>query len=201
MRVDGELVTRFAVGDADAVGQMAPLSFAGNIAGDPDWEYYMNTGDSHLEVRFPAKAGQRTVGVSFVRRLSEREGVLQPRNRGYGRFVDERYDEDAAVEQVAIGGPYSVEGPGDTPSRRQIFVCTARFGRRGRRGGSLRPPDSRQAGPPGVSPARRRQGHRGIAGLLPRRAARRRLRRRHPVRAGTDAGRPRGSCSASSAIQ
>ena len=123
VRVDGALVKRFEVGDADAVGQMAPLSFSGNIAGDPDWEYYMNTGDAHLEVRFPAKAGQRTVGVSFVRRLSELEGVLQPRNRGYGRFVDERYDDDAAVEQVSIGGPYAVEGPGDTPSRREIFVC------------------------------------------------------------------------------
>ena len=123
MRVDGALVERFAVGDADSVGQMAPLSFAGNIAGDAEWEYYMNTGDSHLEARFHAKAGQRTVGVSFVRRASEPEGVLQPRNRGYGRFVDERYDDQAAVEQVAIGGPYTVEGPGDTPSRRAIFVC------------------------------------------------------------------------------
>ena len=123
VRVDGELVTRFPVGDADAVGQMAPLSFSGNIAGDPDWEYYMNTGDAHLEVRFPARAGQRTVGVSFVRRAAEPEGVLQPRNRGYGRFVDERYDEEAAVEQVAIGGPYAVEGPGNTPSRREILVC------------------------------------------------------------------------------
>ena len=123
VRVDGALVERFAVGDADSVGQMAPLSFSGNIAGDPEWEYYMNTGDAHLEVRFPAKAGQRTVGVSFVRRMSELEGVLQPRNRGYGRFVDERYDDHAAVEQVAIGGPYTVAGPGDTPSRRAIFAC------------------------------------------------------------------------------
>ena len=123
VRVDGELVTRFPVGDADAVGQMAPLSFAGNIAGDPEWEYYMNTGDAHLEARFPARAGQRTVGVSFVRRFAEPEGVLQPRNRGYGRFVDERYDENAAVEQLAIGGPYTFEGPGDTPSRREVFVC------------------------------------------------------------------------------
>ena len=123
VRVDGALVERFTVGDADSVGQMAPLSFAGNIAGDPEWEYYMNTGDAHLEARFQAKAGQRTVGVSFVRRMSEQEGVLQPRNRGYGRFVDERYDDQAAVEQVAIGGPYTVEGPGDTPSRREMFVC------------------------------------------------------------------------------
>lgn len=83
----------------------------------------MNTGDAALEVRFPAKAGQRTVGVSFVRRLFEADGVLQPRNRGYGRFVDERYDENPGVEQVAIGGPYTFEGPGDTPSRREVFVC------------------------------------------------------------------------------
>ena len=123
VRVDGELITRFSVGDADAVGQMAPLSFSGNIAGDPEWEYYMNTGDAGLEVRFPAQAGQRTVGVSFVRRLSEAEGVLQPRNRGYGRFVDERYDENPGVEQVAIGGPYTYDGAGDTPSRREILVC------------------------------------------------------------------------------
>ena len=123
VRLDGVLITRFALGDADAVGQMAPLSFSGNIAGDAAWEYYMNTGDAGLEVRFSAKAGERLVGVSFLRRQSESEGVLQPRNRGYGRFVDERYDANAAVEAVAIGGPYVVEGPGDTPSRREIFVC------------------------------------------------------------------------------
>ena len=123
VRVDGALVARFTVGDAGSKGQMAPLSFSGNIAGDPEWEFYMNTGDAGLEVRFPAKAGQRLVGVSFVRRFSEDEGVLQPRNRGYGRFVDERYDENAAVEQVAIGGPYTVDGPGDTPSRHEVFGC------------------------------------------------------------------------------
>ena len=123
VRVDGAPIARFDVGDADAVGQMAPLSFSGNIAGAPEWEYYMNTGDAGLEVTFQAKAGQRLVGVSFLRRQSEVEGILQPRNRGYGRFVDERYDENALLEQVSIGGPYAVEGPGDTPSRSEIFVC------------------------------------------------------------------------------
>ena len=81
IRVDGALVERLTVGDADAMGQMAPLSFAGNIAGDPGWEYYMNTGG------------------------------------GAGR------DWRPLRGQVAIGGPYAVEGPGDTPSRREIFVC------------------------------------------------------------------------------
>jgi hypothetical protein len=123
VRVDGALVTRFDVGNADAVGQMAPLSFSGNIAGDPDWEYYMNTGDAGLEVTFSALAGSRVVGVSFLRQQSEHEGILQPRNRGYGRFVDERYDENALLEHVSIGGPYTVEGLGDTPSRGRIFVC------------------------------------------------------------------------------
>jgi hypothetical protein len=50
--------------------------------------------------------------------------VLQPRQRGYGLFVDGRYDENAAIDQVVISGPYKVDGPGDTPSRRAIFSCT-----------------------------------------------------------------------------
>ena len=123
VRLDGALVTRFSVGDAGTKGEMAPLSFSGNIAGHPDWEFYMNTGDEGLEVRFDAKAGPRTVEISFVRRYSEPEGVLQPRNRGYGRFVDERYDENALVELVSIGGPYRFDAAGDTPARREIFAC------------------------------------------------------------------------------
>jgi mono/diheme cytochrome c family protein len=127
VRLDRTLVRRFTVG-GEAKGKMAPLSFAGNIAGDPEWEYYMNTGDSGLEVRFPAKAGAHLVGVSFNRKMLYTDGVLQPRQRGYGRFVDEQFDGLAAVEQVAIGGPYNVTGPGDTPSRRQIFVCAPEEG-------------------------------------------------------------------------
>jgi hypothetical protein len=130
VRLDRALVKRFSVG-GQAQGRMAPLSFSGNIAGDPEWEYYMNTGDAGLEVRFPAKAGAHLVGVSFNRKMLYTDGVLQPRQRGYGRFVDEQFDGLAAVEQVAIGGPYKVTAspeqgrgrPGDSPSRRQIFVC------------------------------------------------------------------------------
>lgn len=124
VRLDGRPLKQFAVGDAEKKGRSAPLSFSGNIAGDPDWEYYMNTGDGGLEAHFQAPAGPHVLAVSFVRRQTEAEGPLQPRNRGYGRFVDERYDENAGVEHVEIGGPYTVDGPGDTPSRRQIFVCS-----------------------------------------------------------------------------
>ena len=38
----------------------------------------MHTADADLEVRVPVKAGSHEVGVSFVRRLWEPEGVLQP---------------------------------------------------------------------------------------------------------------------------
>jgi hypothetical protein len=123
LRLDGSRVQRFAIGGADRKGRMAPLSFAGNIAGDPVWEMYMLTGDKGLEARVPVRAGSHLVGVSFLRQMVEGEGVLQPRQRGYGLWVDERYDANAAVERVEIDGPYGVSGSGDTPSREAILVC------------------------------------------------------------------------------
>ena len=45
------------------------------------------------------------------------------RNRGYGRVGDERYDEKGLGELFSIGGPYRVDGAGDTPARREIFAC------------------------------------------------------------------------------
>lgn len=122
IRLDRALVKSVTVG-GEAKGTMAPLSFAGNIAGAAEWEYYMNTGDSGLEVRFSAPAGRHLVGVSFDHRVLAVDGVLQPRQRGYGRFVDEYFDGNASIEQVAIGGPYRIDGPGDTASRRRIFLC------------------------------------------------------------------------------
>ena len=123
VRLDGRPLKQFTLGSADQKGRAAPLSFSGNIAGDPDWEYYMNTGDGGLEAHFQASAGPHVLAVSFLRRRTEQEGPEQPRNRGYGRFVDEQYDSNAGVEHVEVGGPYKVDGPGDTPSRRTIFVC------------------------------------------------------------------------------
>jgi len=122
VRLDDQPLKEFAVGGEAKTG-MAPLSFAGNIPGTPEWEAYMNGGDAGLELRFNATAGPHILAVSFVRQLSENEGVLQPRQRGYGRFVDEQYDGNAAIEHVEVGGPYVVVGPGDTPSRREIFAC------------------------------------------------------------------------------
>ncbi len=131
VRVDGELVRRFTVG-GDAPGRPAPRSFAGGgpSFGDPEWETYMQlTGDASLEVRVPVQAGERVVGVSFIRDLFEPEGVPQPLQRGRVLTNDNLHMEHAAVHSVEIRGPFQSAGLAeDTASRREIFVCRPRLG-------------------------------------------------------------------------
>jgi hypothetical protein len=67
-------------------------------------------------VPVPIRAGPRTVGVTFLQRNEALpEATLLPRMRSTGTQV--------AVNRVTLRGPTVVTGPGDTPSRRQIFVC------------------------------------------------------------------------------
>jgi len=122
MRLDGVLLKRFSVG-GEARGMTAPENFAGNTQGDPEFEEYMHTADAHLDVRVPVTAGVHAVGVSFVRRFWEPEGVLQPPQTGFGRTTNEYYHGRPAVEVVSIGGPYGAPAPGRSESRRQVFVC------------------------------------------------------------------------------
>ena len=124
VRLDGALVQSFIFGGEEPEGVQAPASYAGNQFGDPAWEEYMLYADADMRVRFEAQAGPRVVGVSFVRRFTEPEGVLQPRQTAFAAAADEERDGDAAVEQVAISGPFASAGPGDTPSRKAVFVCT-----------------------------------------------------------------------------
>ena len=126
VRVDGGLVARFTVGGgAPPHATAAPASFAGNtpLFGHPDWETYVLGADEDLQARFDAEAGERIVGVSFERKLWETEGVLQPRQTGFPLAINERWQGNAAVDSVEIGGPYAVDGPGDTASRRAVFTC------------------------------------------------------------------------------
>ncbi len=122
IRVDGVRVARFTVG-GEAKGMSAPENFAGNTQGVPEWEEYMHTADAKLEVRVPVKAGPHEVGVSFVNRFWEAEGVLQPPQTGFGRTTNEYYHGNPAVEVVSIGGPYGKPDAGNSASRRKLFVC------------------------------------------------------------------------------
>jgi cytochrome c551/c552 len=121
-RLDGVLLKRFSVG-GEGKGMTTPENFAGNTQGDPEWEEYMHTADAHLEMRAPVKAGLHEVGVSFVGRSWEPEGILQPPQTGFGRTTNEYYHGNPAVEIVSIGGPYGALAPGPPAGRRKTFIC------------------------------------------------------------------------------
>ena len=123
VRLDGVLVRTFTFGGEEPDVLQAPASYGGNQFGDPAWEEYMLFADANLRVRFSAKAGPHLVGVSFVRKFTEPEGVLQPRQSVFAAAVNEMRDGDAAVEQVTITGPFGGGGPGGPPSRRAVFTC------------------------------------------------------------------------------
>ena len=68
------------------------------------------------EFRIPIEAGPKLVGITFVQRNAAlEEATLLPRTRSRGT--------QPAIANATIRGPYDVIGPGDTPSRRQIFLC------------------------------------------------------------------------------
>jgi hypothetical protein len=61
-------------------------------------------------------AGTKLVGVSFVQRTEARdEATLRPRTRSRGT--------QPAIAVVTISGPFNVTSPGNSASRRRIFVC------------------------------------------------------------------------------
>jgi hypothetical protein len=78
--------------------------------------------EKELKTRIPVKAGPHTISVTFVKEgASLADATRQPPE---SRFNDRRYPRTVpAVDQVAITGPFSPQGAGDTPSRRRLFVC------------------------------------------------------------------------------
>ncbi len=98
----------------------------------------------HYDIRVPVKAGPRILGVTFLKESGRAESVSPTRGRGAAPAaksddslpseLDLRLDNarvklfdvpgsNAAIDSVQIGGPYDVEGPGDTASRRSVFIC------------------------------------------------------------------------------
>ena len=125
VRLDGALIERFTVGGEEWVKLAPPESYSGNINVGLEWEDYSHNMDRDLKVRFPVQAGRRVVGVSFVGRRWELEGVIvtQPQV-GVSLSRNEIPDGNPSVASVTISGPSTVTGPGeDTLPRRRIFVC------------------------------------------------------------------------------
>jgi hypothetical protein len=81
--------------------------------------------DANLRARFPVKAGPHDVGVTFVRdSASLLERLRQPYKASFNFHRHPRLS--PAVYQVSITGPFEAAGPGDTPSRRRLFVAYPR---------------------------------------------------------------------------
>ena len=78
--------------------------------------------DAHLKFRLPVKAGPHDLGVTFLKNpASLRETARQPYTAQFNMHRHPR--SSPAVYQVSITGPFGAHGPGDTPSRRRIFIA------------------------------------------------------------------------------
>ncbi|QDU39340.1 hypothetical protein Mal4_36810 [Maioricimonas rarisocia] len=78
--------------------------------------------DAHLQTRIHVSAGPHELGVTFPgRSTSLLETMRQPYESHFNYHRHPRIN--TAVYQVSVTGPYESNGPGDTPSRRRIFVC------------------------------------------------------------------------------
>ena len=139
VRVDGERIKQFIVGGEHRVRPQAAFT---NLAddmriasgkapeSDPEQIKYDMNMDDGLEVRFPAKAGTRMVGVSFAKENERPEGVRTGRMligdfNTLSFYTDVTYYRGGLplIDWVGISGPYEPKGAGDTLSRRKIFVC------------------------------------------------------------------------------
>ena len=136
-RLDGELMGRFTAGGGAKEYRPAPGSYEGagtpGFEGDWEWEAYMQgQADDHLEVRAFVTGGPHVVGVAFPMYMWEPEALLpQPPLREWGKTLkdDARYMDYQGVNDLMIEGPYQIsETAGDTPSRREIFVCEPEAG-------------------------------------------------------------------------
>ncbi len=78
--------------------------------------------DNDLKIRTPVKAGPHVIGVAFPKTTS---ALLETERQPYqAHFNNDRHPRlHPALYSVSIVGPYEPKGPGDTPSRRRVFVC------------------------------------------------------------------------------
>ncbi len=78
------------------------------------------------EVRLPMRAGPHDVGVTFLRTPPDLvEGAREPfLNPDAPSGTGGQAGPLPSVSSVTIAGPYDARGPGNTPSRQRVFVCT-----------------------------------------------------------------------------
>jgi hypothetical protein len=107
--VDGERVFLENIGGDAESGQSGAITTRSDAT------------DARLHVRVPIKAGPRLVTAAFIRKIAENTNRLRP----FLRSNAGTYDSTGRphVKSLTLTGPYNPTGPGDTPSRRKVFVC------------------------------------------------------------------------------
>jgi hypothetical protein len=83
--------------------------------------------DIHLEFRAKVKAGPQDIGVAFLQQGYDaiEDLVHRPMASTSDPNIGMQYGYTAVphLARVDITGPYNAAGPGETPSRRRIFLC------------------------------------------------------------------------------
>jgi len=78
--------------------------------------------DQRLTVRIPVKAGEHSVSAATILRSeAEKDDLVKPFLRTTVDGLD--ITGDPSVDRLSIEGPFGEKSPGNTASRRKIFVC------------------------------------------------------------------------------
>jgi hypothetical protein len=80
-----------------------------------------NDPDANFKVKVPVTAGPHALVATFLKDTVVAEDIV-PLNRGRGSNGNDK-DYFEGVGSISVVGPYDVQGPGDTESRKLIFVC------------------------------------------------------------------------------
>src|SRR5579863_5322929 len=85
-----------------------------------------NQGTRSIETRMPLTAGEHFIGAGFLSESAKIEGAGGA-GRG-GAPAPPPSPNGVSVEYISIGGPYNPTGPGNTESRKRIFICRPQAG-------------------------------------------------------------------------
>jgi hypothetical protein len=126
---DGEYVVKIRFAGLSRPPQPVEVRLDGTLVASPltggrNFEDIADNGA--IEVKVAVAAGSHSVGVSLLKNTLAAEtrfpqyfpwgnSATFGTNTGSVRYLN--------VNSIDIAGPFNPQGPGDTPSRRQIFVC------------------------------------------------------------------------------
>jgi hypothetical protein len=101
----------------------------GKFGGNDDFKWALENitmaaddAERRSATRVKLKAGPREIGVAFLDMAGESTIRLQPFIRSSNDTLDPTGH--AHIDTFTVTGPFNPTGPGDTPSRRRIFICT-----------------------------------------------------------------------------